>query len=257
MKRPHISGICTHALTWMVVVWMTPTLHAEPAEGIARQLQDTLEQQGWAKEQAADGSMFYYPAEKIPTRQDPAERLRQALERWGWRIEKGPDGSLIYRLPMVEVPADRTPVDAETDTEPQSATEAAEMTPGLVEQPGPADSSETPTAIPTADNEESVMDTQTPGRGSGAASQPPVQERRLQIPRWSRYHGYPRYRPWAPSHYPPPPGAYRRSVPPCPRGPWACGWRTGKRPGYPVTGMSEQDRESSLRDELSGKRHRR
>jgi hypothetical protein len=265
MKRLHASSFCSHAAAWLVLVLLSPALLAEPAAGgIAKQLRDGLERQGWEMERAPDGSLIYNPPHTTHRQRDFAESLGQALERQGWRMEKGSDGSRIYWPPKVKTTVTRQPattqpgpadkpgeVREQPDPQTRPAADAREKAPALVEEPGTATLTEALGARPTEDRVEVAIDKETPTQSSEAASRPPEQVQRLRTPRRSWYYGHPMYRPLPPMRrYQPPPGAYRRVGPPCPYGLRDCGWRTGgRRPGSPAPGGREQSRPSNAADE--------
>ena len=235
MKPLHIVSFCSHTAAWLVLVWLSPALLAEPTGDSANQLRDALERQGWEMQRAPDGSLIYYPAPTTARKRGSAESLRQALERQGWRLEKGADGNLIYWPPTARITIARQPsavkpgpVDESGEARvqvPQTkpASVVREEAPALVEEPGTAALTEAPDARPAEDTVvEPLVDNKTPTRTSEAGSRQPGPEQRLRTPRWSGYYGHPLYRPLPPVRYRPPPMGYRRAGPPCPYGPWGC-----------------------------------
>jgi hypothetical protein len=262
MKRLHASSFCSHAAAWLVLVLLSPALLAEPAGGIAKQLRGVLERQGWEMERAPDGSLNYYSPHTTHRQRDFAENLGQALERQGWRTEKGLDGSRIYWPPKVKTIITRPPVIAELGPadkpgearkqpgpQKKPAADARDKAPALVEEPGTATLTEALGARPTEDRVEFAIDKETPTQSPEAASRPPEPEQVLRAPRRLGYYGHPMYRPLPTGRYLPPPGGYRRAGPPCPYGPWDCGWRTGRRPGSPAPGGREPGRQSNATDD--------
>ena len=248
MKRLHLSRFCSLTASWLVLAMLSPALLAQPAEDFAGRLRDAFERHGWEMQQAPDGSLMYYPPQPPAQNQASTERLRQALERRGWRMETRPDGSLIYWPPRIETPVILPPATAEPGAarKPPKPGEAPEQpgpqtkpasdvhkgAPAMAVKPGTAASIRAPGSRPSEDRVKSAVDKKTPTRTSGAASRirPPEQRRRTPQ-RSGYYYGYPRYRPAPPARYRTPPEGYRSARPPCPYGPWDCGWPAGRQPG--------------------------
>lgn len=253
MKCLRLSRHCSRTAAWLVLVWLSPMLQAGPAGGIAKQLRDVLERQGWEIERAPDGSQIYTPSSITYRKRNTAENLRQALEHQGWRMEKDLDGSWIYWPPKT----------SEIDIRPPATTEMApEDKPGdAQEQPGPQTKAapegrvETPTLVegpgvrPIEDKVEFATVNETKTRTPVAIPRQPEPEQRLQIPRRPGNYGYPGYRPLPAMRHLPPPGGYRRVSPPCPHGPWNCGWHSGRRPGLPAPSVRERGRQNNATDE--------
>lgn len=247
MKRLHVSRFCYLTTSWLVLASLSPALLAQPAEDFAGRLRDAFERHGWEMQQAPDGSLIYYPPQMPAQNQASTERLRQALERQGWRMETGPDGSLIYWPPRIETPpalqpatvephaADK-PGEAREQPGPQTkpASGVHKEAPAMAVKPATAASTRAPGSRPSEDRVKSAVDRKTPTRASGATARMPAPEQRLRTPRRSGYYGYPRYRPVPPARYRSPPEGYRSARPPCPWGPWDCGWPAGRQPGSPA-----------------------
>jgi len=98
------------------------TVHPQ-GSSLADQLRGQLEQRGWSKTPAEDGSRYYLPptvlvaqapaqqANEVPTvptaaKAAPslAEQLRTQLESRGWVAAEAADGSVFYLPPMVKEP---------------------------------------------------------------------------------------------------------------------------------------------------------
>jgi hypothetical protein len=224
MKRLHVISFCFHTAAWLVPALLSPALLAEPAGDLASQLQDTLERQGWRIEKGADGSLVYWP----PT-------TSTAVVRQPAAVEPGP--------------ADK-PGEAQVQPGAQTkpASDVREEAAPLAEEPGTAVLTEAPGARSTGDMVGSAADKETPGQTSEAASPPPEPEQQTRRPQRSGYYRQPLHRPLPPMGYRPPPAGYRRAGPPCPYGPWDCGWHS-RRPGSPAPGGRGQSRQNSAADE--------